>query len=552
MKTLIVTKTAAGKIRIRDLSGAWDDKVIHLPGIEEVYQEIIVENLCDAAPNLSLSVKNATASKLELRLWATLGAILQLAAMAFPGVATYYWHWEKGGAPVVSYGYPCFLIGTSFVLVGVMVCGHIIEGITTERNFEPSRWDQDDPERDEVTHIVRLQRSCTVGDQLFPSVAIFNSADDLILRTSRLGEDIHREYDYSSTAVAATAVSITGFILQFIGLRALHWSATIAQLGVTSLMTGVRAYVRRALASNPVCKWVPNGEEAACLTLQLLSRGGVAPIVGGGFPTRQRGDAWDMSMATWEVPTLRGAVESFHVGSSSEEHQDFYCWARDKTTLRLSSEDHDALEESEAVDLHASIQRLMPHRDRVADVADRLTSSIERLAAKFASAPTTSLLWIEGGDAAPFDVPPYRWYLPARVRAAMDRDSAPACKVARFTLEHSPSAAGAVSRHWKLVDPRRLHSALALWVWTLDNPHTGLAEEKIMTETRFFRVVAFDQGPDIRTRECFPLQGWLGKHLQPIKTIQGGLVSRQYEMSHCAYGRGKLPIFGGFFSAQSW
>jgi hypothetical protein len=40
---------------------------------------------------------------------------------------------------------------------------------------------------------------------------------------------------------------MTGFVCQFIGLRGLHWSATVAQLGVTVLLTGVRSWVRRDL-----------------------------------------------------------------------------------------------------------------------------------------------------------------------------------------------------------------------------------------------------------------------------------------------------------------
>ena len=70
-------------------------------------------------------------------------------------------------------------------------------------------------------------------------------------------------------AATGTTSAVIGFIVQFIGLRALHWSATIIQLGVTILMTGIRAYVRRGLTANPICYDMVDGHEPACLTMQL-------------------------------------------------------------------------------------------------------------------------------------------------------------------------------------------------------------------------------------------------------------------------------------------
>lgn len=71
----------------------------------------------------------------------------------------------------------------------------------------------------------------------------------------------------SSLAAASTFITITGYIIQFVGLRALHWSATIIQLGVTLAMTCCRAWVRRGLASQPKCVPLEEGREAECLTL---------------------------------------------------------------------------------------------------------------------------------------------------------------------------------------------------------------------------------------------------------------------------------------------
>jgi len=73
----------------------------------------------------------------------------------------------------------------------------------------------------------------------------------------------------SGLAAVATVATIAGFVVQFVGLRALHWSATIIQLGVTLIMTAARAFVRRGLAESSVCCKVREGHEISWLTMML-------------------------------------------------------------------------------------------------------------------------------------------------------------------------------------------------------------------------------------------------------------------------------------------
>ena len=58
-------------------------------------------------------------------------------------------------------------------------------------------------------------------------------------KTTRLQQD--------TLTVLAASVSTVGFVAQFIGLRGLNWSVTIAQLVATAIMTILRAAVRRGL-----------------------------------------------------------------------------------------------------------------------------------------------------------------------------------------------------------------------------------------------------------------------------------------------------------------
>lgn len=271
MKNLVVVgpkdaQAGAGP-RVLDIATACREGLLRSTGLNNGDLASIsgttLDELSEAAPNLALNVKNATAKPIELWVCASIGVALQAAAIVFPGLATYHWKLEKAGTLVPAYGYPCFLFGTLLVIIGVALCGHVIEGITTEPHFTPTT----DGNEEIVKKVVRLQRSCTVSDQHFASFAIHNSPDDLDVRTSRLNKR-----DYSSLAATAAIATVVGFIAQFIGLRALHWSATIVQLGVTLIMTGIRAYVRRGLATNPICTSMLDEHESAWFAMQISHR----------------------------------------------------------------------------------------------------------------------------------------------------------------------------------------------------------------------------------------------------------------------------------------
>lgn len=75
-------------------------------------------------------------------------------------------------------------------------------------------------------------------------------------------------YTFNSLlAASSTFITVAGFIVQFIGLRALHWSATVIQLADTFGMICIRAWVRRGLAESPKCISLVEDQEIACLAL---------------------------------------------------------------------------------------------------------------------------------------------------------------------------------------------------------------------------------------------------------------------------------------------
>ncbi|KAM0431415.1 hypothetical protein ACHAPT_005392 [Fusarium lateritium] len=63
-----------------------------------------------------------------------------------------------------------------------------------------------------------------------------------------MGESTRARLSLETKTVIGTSISLVGFVLQFIGLRGLYWSASIAQLLSIMIMTVLRAAIRRGLA----------------------------------------------------------------------------------------------------------------------------------------------------------------------------------------------------------------------------------------------------------------------------------------------------------------
>ena len=194
----------------------------------------LAKQLDEIPPNITLNVRGSVASNLELWSFVLVGLFLQCAVLSFSALAVYRWEWRNGNGKTPAYGYRCFLFGTTSVVFGVLLCGHVIEGSTSEHVFSPK--DQ------RGYQVICIQKACKVEEGEFESFATFHPLDDPAIRTSWLNEEDHSETsgpvlgspailtswqekgDYSVLAAFATSCAIVGYIVQFVGLRALHWS----------------------------------------------------------------------------------------------------------------------------------------------------------------------------------------------------------------------------------------------------------------------------------------------------------------------------------------
>jgi len=247
------------------------------------------------APNISLNL-NSKRSTWELYLAASLGILVQLAVLVVTGLGTYSPHWKvtKGELPAKCYAYPLTMVGTLVLVTGMFTCASVVEQTTDE-----DEWVISMPGKKLDARILWLQRSRTVNDQFFDSYAVINkdscqgiltsrryrrgnsgpenrpsAREDSLMTSSGTSPDTlpaNPTALFEAATVFGTIISICGFVAQFIGSRGMHWSASIAQLAATFLMTIVRAFVRRGLAKRPHAERVPEEHEMDWLATSIAT-----------------------------------------------------------------------------------------------------------------------------------------------------------------------------------------------------------------------------------------------------------------------------------------
>lgn len=214
------------------------------------------------APCVSLNLYNRV-GRAELRFFAFFGILLQCTVLVWDGYATYIKRYTKGAAEVNNYTFSITCAGTLTLVTGMFICSWMIDRSTIETIYKTT-------DAESVLHMLWLQKTCTVSDQIFKSHAIFaNGERPLVAMSQRRHLEDPESWGGKPCTVLkdelwttiGVLISITGFIAQFLGLRTMHWSAALAQFGATFIMAGVRAWVRRAPSAPPYAiELFPNHE----------------------------------------------------------------------------------------------------------------------------------------------------------------------------------------------------------------------------------------------------------------------------------------------------
>ncbi|KAJ2902236.1 Hemopexin/matrixin conserved site [Zalerion maritima] len=200
---------------------------------EEAYQETF-------APNLSLNVGIKRKSPAVFWAVAMVGLILQAGVLVFAAIVTYYLQWEIGGSSPEPYACPLTIIGTVLVCGGIFFCAFLVGQSTKEQVFRRKGTAEADGSTPSSIYWVQPGGQ-VLGDQIFDP---FSCSD----RSKPLQEYITSSKTRSKNSElavwAAVGTTISGFVLQFIGLRGIHSGVSVAQLGAIMVMSAARAALR--------------------------------------------------------------------------------------------------------------------------------------------------------------------------------------------------------------------------------------------------------------------------------------------------------------------
>lgn len=191
-------------------------------------------------PNLSLNVGIKTWPDWVFYVVASVGFVLQAGVLALAGIGVWVlqWNLNKASTPASgNYAPIMFITGTLLMCVGVWACAALIGETTHELRYERKC------ESEQNSRLLWLQPGPQkIGDQSFDPFAYFDKEDNPLRRWTSSTKDFDEKFEvYTLFAVSAVLV---GYIVQFIGLRGMKAWVSIAQLGITVVMSILRGLLR--------------------------------------------------------------------------------------------------------------------------------------------------------------------------------------------------------------------------------------------------------------------------------------------------------------------
>ncbi|KAI5788969.1 hypothetical protein DFH27DRAFT_216688 [Peziza echinospora] len=243
------------------------------------------------APNITLNF-DYRIRPAYLQISAAIGLILQLGVIASQAVLAKHPKYQQKNQKVdkafAAAAFEIAVVGTLILIFSMITCSYIIEQGSREVTWVVKN-------DKHSFHIMWVQKARTVNDQNFDSYLLLakGARNSLLtshptslpssVTTSSLvdgdndtsmdedNDDMRTSSSNSTELLVCVSAffGIIGFVLQFVGLRGLHWSATVAQIGATFVMTALRAWVRRDLAGKPHAVILPHEFELDWLSTRL-------------------------------------------------------------------------------------------------------------------------------------------------------------------------------------------------------------------------------------------------------------------------------------------
>jgi ankyrin repeat protein len=225
-------------------------------------------------PNLSLNIGVRRQPPWVFWLIATVGVVLQTGVIVLAGLGVWMlgWNLNEAEGSAKDYAPSMYIAGTLLLCAGMWSCAALIGQSTDEIRFK--RRDQDSLPR---SRLLWLQPGPQViGDQSFDPYAYFEDPREDPIRvwtsSSKNSPDVFEIY-----TVCAIVATLGGYIIQFIALRGMKGWVSLAQLGITVVMSLLRGLLRikRLGSNNNELEKVPDvvaGHELDWLASKLVSQ----------------------------------------------------------------------------------------------------------------------------------------------------------------------------------------------------------------------------------------------------------------------------------------
>ncbi|KAJ5998016.1 hypothetical protein N7522_009676 [Penicillium canescens] len=497
------------------------------------------------APNLSLNIGIKKQSKHMFYAIALLGICLQVGVLVFAGFATYYLKWGNDDKPPESYACPLVIIGTILVCGGMFHCAFLI-GQSTEEDV----WRRQEIVTDKSSMYWIQPGGQIIGDQTFDAFSHTDFDKKLKKYITSKRKNVSPESKLGIWAAIGTTIS--GFVLQFTGLRGIHSAVSVAQLGVILVMSVARAMLRmQRLEPEDNCfATFPDevvGHELDWLALRIgrdcfgediinpdpaslgsssstsLSREPSSTLSSPGGQDRH---FWRLCGASWTKSGTKSGTKS---SSPGDQYRHFWrlCGASGKKsgTKRMSIEHPSPSNRWNAAAI------LLAYRTRLASLTDLSTSSTapamefksemvevrneSRQIAALIEATIKTILSKAAKIKKEWETASSMfWGIDCALVKQANKRSEPKEHTIYLEFAQDSTAPGSP---WVLKNKRELEGILGLWVWSLKS------DPRIETKdqwTDFIRSTA----SDIRARRIIPtdqvmkpdLEIWLGDDMKAI------------------------------------
>ncbi|KAL4879592.1 hypothetical protein BJY04DRAFT_193206 [Aspergillus karnatakaensis] len=224
-------------------------------------------------PNLSLNKGIERRGRGWFYAAAFLGTLLQGGTVVYAGL-TFFWYsriFDRDGGSHNRYSFPVYLFGTMSLSLGMFLCAFLIERSSSETYLYPVK----------PSKIYWLQPGRqTIGEQDFGAfLAVNEGPNSQFTQDLTYVKSVRSRVSTGKRPLLLFTICVTmfGFVMQFVGLRGLHPSVIIADVGSTLLMAVVRTCLRTKRIGSDENKFQEkyrdlfshNQQELDCFAFQL-------------------------------------------------------------------------------------------------------------------------------------------------------------------------------------------------------------------------------------------------------------------------------------------